>query len=67
MTEETGLGLTDSDGVFYASGNYDVGDVSLRFDVFVEIGLHISEPLFYAAIDVATAMFYVSEDFDTLT
>ena len=51
----------DSNVVFDAAGDDDVGEFALGRDVFVVVWFDEGEPLFYAAFDVATAFFYVSD------
>ena len=55
--------ITDhSDGnlVFDTPRNNQVGDLSLRRNVFVEIWLHIAEPLLDTTFDITTTLFDIS-------
>lgn len=38
------------------------GDIPLRLDVFVEVGLDKTEPLLNATFDISTTLAYIAED-----
>jgi hypothetical protein len=52
----------NGDFVLDAAGNNEIGKFALRGDEFVEIRLHEAEPLLYAALDVAAALFDVAHE-----